>query len=63
LQLQEKAPEAQSRIVTLPADLQADMNRLRENKQEIKAERQKLLQLKQEKNRQELYEILLHCSE
>jgi septal ring factor EnvC (AmiA/AmiB activator) len=64
LQLEEEASAVQSKIVTLPAHLQQDLNRLMQNKQEIKAERQKLFELKREKNRQkELHENFIQRQE
>jgi septal ring factor EnvC (AmiA/AmiB activator) len=64
LQLEEEACELKSKIVTVPADLEADLHRLRDKKQELKAERQRLLELKQEKNRQkELHENFLQKQE
>jgi hypothetical protein len=48
-------------IVTLPAHSEADLNRLREKKLEVKAQKQKVLEEKQNKNRRkELNENLVH---
>lgn len=48
----------------MPAHSEADLIRMREKKQEVKAEKQDLLELKKEKNRQkELNENVVHWQE
>jgi len=64
LQLEEETSKLRGQIVTLPAHSEADLNRMREKKQEVKAEKQKVLELKKEKNRQkELYENVVRWQE
>jgi hypothetical protein len=64
LQLEEEASKQRGQIVTLPAHSEADLNHMREKKQEVKAEEQKVLELKKEKNRQkELNENVVHWQE
>jgi hypothetical protein len=64
LQLEEEASKLRGQIVTLPAHLETDLNRMREKKQEVKAEKLKVLELKKEKNRQkELNESVVHWQE
>jgi hypothetical protein len=52
LQLEEEATKLRGQIVTVPAHAEADLNRMREKKQEVKTEKLKVLELKKEKNRQ-----------
>ena len=48
----------------MPAHSEADLNRMRQKKQEVKAEKLKVLELKKEKNRQkELNENVVHWQE
>jgi len=64
LQLKEEASKLRGQIVTLPAHSEADLNRLREKRQEVKAEKLRLLELKKEKNRQkELNENVVQWQE
>jgi len=51
-------------MVILPAQSEADLKRMQGKKQEVKAEKQKVLELKKEKNRQkEMYENFVHWQE
>jgi hypothetical protein len=64
MKLEEEASKLRGQIVTLPAHSEADMNRLRETKQEVRAEKQRVLDLKQEKGRQkELQENFVRWQE
>jgi Asp-tRNA(Asn)/Glu-tRNA(Gln) amidotransferase C subunit len=64
LQLEEEVSKLRGQIVNLPAHSEADLNRIREKKQEVKTEKQKLLELKKEKNRQKvLYENVVQWQE
>jgi hypothetical protein len=64
LQLEEEVSKLRGQIVTLPVHSEADMNRMREKKQEVKAEKQRVLELKKEKNRhKELNERVVRWQE
>jgi hypothetical protein len=64
LQLEEEVSKLRGQIVTLPAHSEADLNRMQEKKQEVKEEKQKILELKKEKNRQkELNENVVQWQE
>jgi hypothetical protein len=64
LQLEEEASKLRGQIFTLPAHSEADLNCIREKKQEVKTEKHKVFELKKEKNRQkELNENVLHWQE
>jgi hypothetical protein len=64
LQLEEEATKLRDQIIPPPAHSEADLNNMREKKQEVKAEKQKVLELKKEKNRQkELNENVVQWQE
>lgn len=61
MQLEEKGSGLRGQIVTLPAHSEADLNHLREKNLKVKAERQKILENKQEKSRlKEMHGSVVH---
>lgn len=64
MQLGAEVLELRNQIVESPDQLVADLNRLRELKEKVEAEKQHLAEVKQEKDRQkELYEKFVRMGE